>query len=133
MAPVAVRSRDWRYLLPDGPAKRLVEYEARNLEGKGTVVYLSQSMGFGRLAGCVPTLRASHVKPLWLLAVQRWLLHSELAAMMGFPVVETLSHVSGVPLDTATRGAPPNALGNAMHVSRVGAAIVCALASARRG
>ena len=132
MAPVAVRSRDWRYLLPDGPAKRLVEYEARNLAGKGTVVDLSQSMGFGRLAGCVPTLRASHVKPLWLLVEKRWLLHSELAAMMGLPVVETWSHVSGVPLDTATNGAPPNSLGNAMHVACVGVAMVCASAFARR-
>lgn len=132
MPPLESSSSDWRYLLSKRRRNRLAEHEANASAGvTASVVDLSQSTRFGRLCPCVPTLRASTIKPLWLMEKKRWLLHSELAAMMGFPVAELWSQVSGVPLDTATAAGPPNALGNAMHVACVGVAMACALASSR--
>jgi hypothetical protein len=50
----------------------------------------------------------------------------------GFPCTHTLlSQVAGVPVDDVTLTGPATALGNAMHVACVGAAIACALAAAR--
>ena len=132
MPPLESSSSDWRYLLSEDRRNLLAEHEANASAGvTASVVDLSQSTRFGRLCPCVPTLRASTIKPLWLMEKKRWLLHSELAAMMGFPVAELWSQVSGVPLDTATAVGPPNALGNAMHVACVGVAMACALASSR--
>ena len=100
-------------------------------EGTASVVDLSQSLSFGRWSECVPTLRQSTVRPLWLLRHNRWLIHSELAALMGFPVPTLLSQVAGVPVDDVTLTGLATALGNAMRVACVGAAITCALAAAR--
>ena len=96
-----------------------------------SVVDLSQSLRFGRCCECVPTLRRSTVKPIWLIRHNRWLIHSELAAMMGFPVAQLFAQVAGVPVDTATMAGPPAALGNAMHIACVGTALACALTATR--
>lgn len=127
-------SGNWRYLLPESQVMRLAEYEktlATSTEVKASVVDLSQSMGYGRCGQCVPTMRHSTVKPLWLLRHNRWLIPIELAVMMGFPVSQLSSQVAGVPVDTATMAGPPTALGNAMHVACVGTALACALTAAR--
>jgi len=128
-------SGNWRYLLHKSQVTRLAEYEERlrgtSEEVTASVVDLSQSLSFGRWSECVPTLRRSTVRPLWLFRQNRWLIHSELAALMRFPVYPLLSQVAGVPVDEVTLTGPATALGNAMHVACVGAAIACALAGAR--
>ena len=128
-------SGNWRYLLPVSQVMRLADHEQRlrgtSQEITASVVDLSQSLRFGRCAPCVPIVRHSHVKPLWLLLRNRWLIHSELASMMGFPVYQLLSQVAGIPVDSAKMVGPPTALGNAMHGACVGTALACALAAAR--
>ena len=127
-------SGNWRYLLPKSQVKRLADHEkklATMTEVTASVVDLSQSLRFGRWCQCVPTMRRSTVKPLWIRRHNRWLIQSELAAMMGFPVCQLWSQVAGVPVDMATMAGPPAALGNAMHVACVGTALACALTAAR--
>lgn len=132
MPPVDLPSQDWRYLLPESQATRLAVYEQQAAtQVTASVVDLSVSLEYGRCCECVPTLRRSTVKPPWLFRQKRWLLHSEMAAMMGFPVTDLLSQAAGVPTDIVTTAGPPTAVGNAMHVACVGVAIACALSSSR--
>ena len=132
MPPVQQPSRCWRYLLPKSRLSCLEAHrEVGHSEVTASVLDLSQSVQCGRRSVNVPTLRRSTVKPLRLLRHNRWLVHSELAAMMGFPVSQMWSQAAGVPLDTATLAGPPAALGNAMHVACVGVAVACAFTAAR--
>lgn len=140
MAPVVKRSCDWRYLLTSSQAAVLLSHERRNEEAtvskgeaKVFVVDLSVSASFGHCSPCIPTLRRSTTKRVWLSSQRRWLLPRELAAAMGFPVSRWLAHVAGVPEDEAVMAAPAGAIGNAMHIASAGCAIACALASRRRG
>ena len=135
MLPLDRPSGNWRYLLPESQVMRLANYEktlgTTSTEIKVSVVDLSQSMAFGRCCQCVPPMRKSGVKRLWLLRHNRWLITMELAEMMGFPVSQVSAQVAGAPVDMATMAGPPTALGNAMHVACVGTALASALTAAR--
>ena len=97
---------------------------------------IGQNPGFGGSsasgAASLPVLRRSS-GPLWSMARNRWLVHSERLAAMGFPTFVDLACVAGVPEDTSSLRGPAGGAGNAMHVANVGCAWALArLAAARR-
>ena len=93
-------------------------------------VDLSQSLQFARPRTVIPTMRRSASR-IWSWKCERWLLPSEHAAAMGYPIHPWCAQASGVPVDTTVLSAS-KAIGNAMHVANVGAIMVCALAACRR-
>ena len=76
--------------------------------------------------GVLPTLRSTR-SLLWSPASKRWLTYRERAACMGYPVYSDLAASAMIDLDTATLERPRYAIGNAVHVANVGAALALAL------
>ena len=133
MEPLTTPSRCWRYLLTTRQATCLAFHESQAV-GRADLaacyVDLTPSAGFARPSRHVPTLRRCAHR-IWSWRHARWLLSSELALLMGFPVRPTCAAASGVSPDIFTL-TEPQALGNAMHVASVGCIIAAALSSCRR-
>ena len=133
--PIVKPPRCWRYLLTPLQAARLESHEAHGSRGPSDVgtcyVDLTQSLEFARPTLHVPTLRrCSHL--IWSWKHSRWLLPSELALLMGFPMKSMCASASGVATDALTLAellAEPKAFGNAMHVANIGSIVVAALSS----
>ena len=132
MSEVAQPSPSWRYLLTDRQATCLSLHEKH--WGGATLmehyVDLSQSLRFARPRTVIPTMRRSASR-IWSWKCERWLLPSEYAAAMGYPIHPWCAQASGVPVDLTVLSAS-KAIGNAMHVANVGSIMVCALAACRR-
>jgi len=133
MEPICEPSPCWRYLLTSRQASCLASHEAHGSRGGSRAgslyVDLTQSLSFACPSLHVPTLRRSS-DLIWSWRHSRWLLPTELALMMGFPIRSTCASASGVAVDTLTL-AQPQALGNAMHVANVGSIVVAALSACR--
>ena len=133
MSQLLQPSPSWRYLLTDRQASCLSLHEGRFDDATCLLeqyVDLTQTFAFARPMPQIPTIRRSSCR-VWSWKLDRWLLPSECAAAMGFPIHPWCAQASGVPTDTTVLQAPI-AIGNAMHVANVGAIMVCALAACRR-
>ena len=132
MSEVVQPSSSWRYLLTDRQATCLSSHEEhwRGATLMEHYVDLSQSLRFARPRTVIPTMRRSASR-IWSWKCERWLLPSEHAAAMGYPIHPWCAQASGVPVDTTVLSAS-KAIGNAMHVANVGSIMVCALAACRR-
>ena len=132
-------SGDWAYLLTENQRGYLRDHIAhyyrlhqRHAETDRWVVFnLSQRPRWGQPIkdGSIPTLRRDSSR-IWSPARKRWMLFSERATCMGYPVHIDLARSAGVDVDSHVLMGPSAALGNAMHISSVGMAIgVACLAS----
>ena len=132
LSQVMQPSPSWRYLLTDRQASCLSTHEKDLADATVLDLYvdLAQTVPFARPSPHIPTMRRSAYR-VWSWRLDRWLLSSEYAAAMGFPIHAWCAQASGVPADSTVLLAS-TALGNAMHVANVGSMIVCALAACRR-
>ena len=132
MSPLLQPSQSWRYLLTNRQAGCLMTHEKSVGDAHliGLYVDLAQTVAFARPSRHIPTKRRS-ASCVWSWKLSRWLVPSEYAASMGFPIHPWCAQASGVPTDTMNLQAP-TAIGNAMHVANVGCVLACALAACRR-